>query len=186
MELWKDIPNFEGLYQANMNGEIRSVNHFRKNKTNGYEQKGKILKFNKNQSGYYQVKLSKNGVAKTYRVNRLIALTFIENPLNKETVNHINGNKTDNRVENLEWATRKEQIEHQHNILKIPYSNCKDCHIANMKKIIRDDGKIYNSLKEAKQDLNNKNAHITEVCQGKLKTTCGHSFKYSESEGMTY
>ena len=46
--------------------------------------------------------------------------------------------------------------------------------------------KIYNSLLEAKQDLKNKNAHITEVCQGKLKNTCGYSFKYLESEEMTY
>lgn len=137
MQLWKDIPNFEGLYQANINGEIRSLDHIRKNGTNKYIQKGKILKFNKNNSGYLQVRLSKNGISKTYRVNRLIALTFIENPLNKETVNHI-------------------------------------------------DGKIYNSLLEAKQDLKNKNAHITEVCQGKLKNTCGYSFRYLESEEMTY
>ena len=46
--------------------------------------------------------------------------------------------------------------------------------------------KIYNSLKEAKKDLNNKNAHITEVCQGKLNKTCGHSFKYLREEEMTY
>ena len=64
MKLWKDIPNFEGLYQASINGEIRSINHIRKNGTNKYEQKGKILKFTKNHSGYYQVRLSKNGVAK--------------------------------------------------------------------------------------------------------------------------
>ena len=54
------------------------------------------------------------------------------------------------------------------------------------KEIIRSDGKIYNSLQEAKQDLKNKNAHITEVCQSKLKNTCGYSFKYLESEEMTY
>ena len=150
MDLWRDIPNFEGLYQASANGEIRSLDHIRKNGTNEYKQKGKILKFNKNPNGYLQVRLSKNGVAKTYRVNRLIALTFIENPLNKKTVNHINGNKLDNRVENLEWATEREQAIHRHNILKVPYSDCKKCHEANKKKLIRSDGKIYNSLQEAK------------------------------------
>lgn len=185
-EIWKDIPGFEGLYQASINGKIKSINHIRKNGTNEYVQKGKILKFNLNSNGYYRVRLSKNGIAKTYRVNRLIALTFIENPLNKKTVNHINGNKLDNRVENLEWATEREQAIHRHNILKVPYSDCKKCHEANKKKIIRSDGKIYNSLQEAKQDLNNTNAHITEVCQGKLKKTCGYSFKYLESEEMTY
>lgn len=124
MDLWKDIPGFEGLYQANVNGEIRSLDHIRKNGTNKYEQKGKMLKVNKNPNGYLQIRLSKNGKAKTYRVNRLIALTFIENPLNKETVNHKNGNKLDNRVENLEWATRKEQTRHMHEVLGVPYADC--------------------------------------------------------------
>lgn len=178
MELWKDIPGFERLYQASVNGEIRSLAHIRKNGTNKYIQKGKLLKFNKNPNGYLQVRLSKNGVVRTYRVNRLIALTFIENPQNKETVNHINGDKLDNNVSNLEWATPKEQAIHRHKVLKVPYSDCKYCREANKKKIIRNDGKIYNSLLEAKNDLGNKNAHITEVCQGKLKTTCGYSFKY--------
>ena len=91
MELWKDIPNYEGFYQASDLGRIRSWDHVRKNGTNEYIQKGKILKFNKNNSEYYRVRLSKNGVVKTYRVNRLIALTFINNPLNKKTVNNKRG-----------------------------------------------------------------------------------------------
>ena len=124
MELWKDIPNYESLYQASNLGRIRSLDHVRKNGTNSYIQKGKILKFNKNYSGYYQVRLSKNGIAKTYRVNRLVALTFIDNPLNKETVNHKDGDKLNNKVENLEWATRKEQTNHMHKILGVPYADC--------------------------------------------------------------
>ncbi len=122
--IWKDIPGFEDLYQANTNGEIKSLDHFRVNGTGKYLQKGKLLKFNKNPSGYLQVRLSKNGKAKTYRVNRLIALTFIDNPYQKETVNHINGNKQDNRIENLEWATPKEQTKHMHEILGVPYADC--------------------------------------------------------------
>ena len=169
MDLWKDIPNFEGLYQASVNGQIKKVSN-----------ENKIMRFSLNQSGYLQVRLSKNGKAKTYRVNRLIALTFIKNPLNKRTVNHINGIKTDNRVENLEWATEKEQAIHRHKILGIPTSDCSACHKANLRKVIRDDGKIYNSIKEAKEDLNKPHAHIVEVCEGKLKSVYGFKFKYLE------
>jgi len=177
-EIWRDIPEYDGLYQSSNFGRIRSVGHIRKNGTNQYYQKGKILKFNKNPNGYLQVRLSKNGCAKTFRVNRLIALTFIDNPMNKETVNHINGDKLDNRVSNLEWATKQEQAIHRHKVLNVPYSNCKSCHTRNKRKIIRSDGKIYDSIKSAKQDVGNMNAHITEVCQGKLSSTCGYSYKY--------
>lgn len=179
MELWKDIPNFEGLYQASTDGEIRSLEHIRKNGTGQYLHTGKTLK-QKLTNGYLSIRLSKNGVAKTYRVNRLIASTFIPNPDNKRTVNHINGIKTDNRVENLEWATDKEQAIHRHYVLNVPTSDCSACHIANKRKVLRSDGKIYNSINEAREDLGKPNAHITEVCQGKLKSVYGYGFSYME------
>ena len=181
--MWKDIKGYEGLYQASTEGNIRSLPHIRKNGAGQYLQKGKILKLNLKKD-YLRVKLSKNGFSKTYRVNRLVALTFIENSFHKETVNHINGIKTDNRVQNLEWATAKEQAVHRHKILGISTSDCSACHKANRRKIIRSDGKIYNSIKEAKNDLNKPHAHIVEVCQGKLKSVYGYSFKYMEVKNV--
>lgn len=123
-EKWKEIPNFEGLYEASNLGRIRSIEHIRKNGTNEYKQKSKILKFNKNPNGYLQVRLSKNGIAKTYRVNRLIAMAFIPNYENKPTINHKDGNKLNNQINNLEWATHKEQTKHLHEVLGVPYADC--------------------------------------------------------------
>lgn len=166
-EIWKDIPGYEGLYQASNLGRIKS------------KKNNKILKLYKNQYGYLQVRLSKKGIVKLFRVHRLITNTFIYNKYNKPYVNHKDGNKQNNCVENLEWCTQKENVEHAIKILKIDYSKgIEKMHYKNQVKVKREDGKIYNSIKEAKEDINNKNAHIVEVCQGKLKTACGYKWSY--------
>ena len=101
MEEWKVIDGYDDYYVSNL-GRIKSL-------------KGKnprILKQNFNAHGYLQVSLSKNNIRKTYRVNRLVANAFISNPNNLPQVNHINCDKTDNRVENLEWCSISHNTKH--------------------------------------------------------------------------
>lgn len=108
-EVWKQIPGYEGIYQASTDGRIKSVER-KIQRCDGVEQvlKERILSPALNASGYYNVCLRKNGKAKSYLVSRLIAMTFISNPCSLPEVNHKNEIKTDNRVENLEWIGRKE------------------------------------------------------------------------------
>lgn len=113
-EIWHDIKGYEGLYQVSNYGNIKSMSRIRQGKKNRfYSTKKRILKphFNKKR-GYYQVILMKNGVIKLFTCHRLVAKTFLINIRNKKYVNHINGNKLDNKVENLEWCTHSENIVH--------------------------------------------------------------------------
>lgn len=104
-EIFKDIKNYEGLYQVSNLGNVKSLP---KSDGNGYTER--YLKFDKS-AAYYRVSLSKNGKVKRFSVHRLVAEAFIDNPLNKEQVNHINHITTDNFVENLEWCTSVENME---------------------------------------------------------------------------
>lgn len=105
-EIWKDILGFEGHYQASTLGRIKSLD---RKDTLGRSLKGRIMKQGETRGKYLTVGLSKNGVRKTYRVNRLILMTFCpcENMEILEA-NHKNENRQDNRLENLNWLTSQE------------------------------------------------------------------------------
>ena len=103
-EIWRKIEGFENYEVSNL-GNVRSL----KNK------KVKILKLIKRETGYIFINLYKNKKIHHKSVHRLVASTFIPNPQNKSQVNHIDGDKTNNKVENLEWCTAKENSQHAWN-----------------------------------------------------------------------
>lgn len=103
-EIWKDVKGYEGLYQVSNLGNVKSLDHIRRNGTNKYMQKGKILKPQK-ANGYCYVRLSKKGKTKQYLVHKLVANAFIKRNYKYKEINHINEIKSDNRADNLEWCT---------------------------------------------------------------------------------
>lgn len=114
-ELWKDIPEYEGFYQASNLGRIRSLdrettqwNRFKNVKA---IYKGKILSFELTTRGYLKCSLSKNGKQKTVLVHRIIAKTFLKDFDEKLTVDHIDCNKINNHIDNLRMVTLKENIQ---------------------------------------------------------------------------
>ena len=102
MEKWVSIKGYEGLYEVSDMGRVKSLKFG----------KEKILKPENHTFGYYRVILCKDGINKKYRVHRLVCLNFLDNPENKPQVNHKNGDKKDNRLENLEWCNNSENQKH--------------------------------------------------------------------------
>lgn len=111
-EVWKDVIGFYGIYQISDNGFVKAVETIKKKGRGNQFCPERILAFSIEKRGYLRVTLQKDKVKKYFGVHQLVATHFVENPENKKTVNHKDGDKSNNHFENLEWATNKEQINH--------------------------------------------------------------------------
>lgn len=125
IEIWKDISGYEGLYQVSNLGRVKSLARYRST-TIGKDRwyKEKILNNNSFSNGYLFVDLRPRKEKSCFLVHRLVAKEFIPNPSNKKTVNHKDGNRTNNNVSNLEWNTSSENMYHART-----QGNAKFCYI---------------------------------------------------------
>lgn len=178
-EEWKDIPNYEGLYQVSNLGRVKSLE---KIDALGHRLKEKILKPQINR-GYYRVNLYKNSIQKNYRVHRLVWEAFNGQIPKGYEVNHINEIKSDNRLSNLNLMTHKENVnfgtrnERAGKVLK----NRKDQSKLVLQYDLQDNFvKEYPSAHQAERELGFAQRHICECCNGKLKTAYGYKWRYKE------
>lgn len=111
-EIWRDVPGYEGLYQVSSIGRVKTLDRMIDAHVGYRHQKEQIMSFYIDKNGYRKVHICKDSKTKNVMIHRLVCMTFIENPRNLPEVNHINGIKDDNRVENLEWCTRSENEQH--------------------------------------------------------------------------
>jgi hypothetical protein len=116
-EIWKPIPGYIGMYEASNKGNIRAIKRILATDRGQRVYCKRLLKPSTTKVGYKRIVLSKSGKTKTFMVHRLVLLSFIKNEFNKKSVNHKDGDKANNQIENLEWATLSENQIHRYYVL---------------------------------------------------------------------
>lgn len=179
MMKWYPLKNNENLYEITTNGVVRRIAYdvIRQSNTS-YKRLPIILNSHHDKDGYLRVTIYDGKKSKMKYVHRLVAETFLDNPNNYEQVNHKNGIKDDNRVENLEWCNRSQNIRHRIDVLGVSLKNKKGSKEVEQYTL---DGILVNtypSAKEAGRQTNLSQGHISEVCRGEHMQYKGFIWKY--------
>lgn len=184
LEIWKDIYGCDGFFQVSNLGNVRvleHVHHCRRNRS--FLIRGRTLPKVKMNTGYLGAHIRRNNRPKLVNIHRLVAQAFIPNPQNKPTVNHIDFDRKNNRVDNLEWCTHAENNSHSRNSgrpRKVPKVTT-----ALYKPVLQLDleGRVikrYASIKQADRETGIPSTIIVRCAKGKLKATKGFKWCYEE------
>lgn len=191
-EVWKDIPEFED-YQVSNLGNVRSKDK-ETIQWNGHQntkmfRKGRILKQHKLR-GYFAVGMWKDGKMYNKQIHRLVAIAFLPNPNNYPIINHIDGNKENNNISNLEWCSYSHNVNEAYRLGLMTISNKhKDCArklgLSSGKRVMQIDLtgniiNIFNSGRKASLELGISQSGISLCCNGKTETYRGYKWKYIE------
>lgn len=185
MEIWMPIEGYEDSYEISSTGKVRSMDRYTKTWNGQVFKKGVIKKAKPDKDGYFKVWLSKESKKKPFFVHRLLAMHFIPNPHAFPVVNHIDGNKQNNNLSNLEWCTHSHNTKHSF-ALGLSKPSCggtsKKVHKLNpsTNEIIA----TYNSLSEASRENNITVTMISMCANGKCKLGKGFKWVFVD-EGVT-
>ena len=175
-EIWLPIEGYENLYEVSNLGRVRRLESVVNGKA-GSKRKvpGKILKPRANKNGYLMIRLSKNSIYRPCYLHRLVSSAFIPNPDKKFQVNHLDEDKTNNTVENLEWCTAKENVNYG-------TRNKRTAEKLQKPVLCVELNQIFPSLNEAARQLGLSKGNISNVLAGRYKTTGGYHFEYAETK----
>ena len=198
-EIWKDVIGYKGFYQVSNLGRIRSLDRTVERGCSYLPIKGKVLTGHINGDGYHFIGLCKNNIRKFLAIHRIVAQAFIKNKYDKPCIDHIDGNRLNNNVENLQWCTNKENMNNPISIKRMSKSlkgrsfskthkekiglanrNRTD-QSKNVAKIDKTSGKtikVYPSLGEAYRQTGIHFSNISKVCKKKTKSAGGFKWEF--------
>ena len=168
-ERWKPVVGYEGLYEVSNFGRVRSLNYHRSGKQ-------KILKPLVQTKGYLGFTLYKNGCRKQHKLHRIVAEAFIPNTDNLPQINHKDEDKTNNRVDNLEWCDNKYNCNYGNRTERSAVSHCRKI---NQYKLNGQYIKTWSSMKDIQLELGFYNSRISECCHNKCKSAYGFIWRYA-------
>lgn len=198
-EEWRDIPNYEGLYQVSNLGRVRSLDRIvRRNDGVDVRHKSRILKPRDNGNGYLYVDIHNGGITKRMYIHRLVAMAFLSNPNGYDEINHKSDIKSDNSVGNLEWCNRSYNASYGTKIQRTVntcqkngvYKKSLDLKTelgiyGGRKSVAMCDAdwnvlRIFRSIMDAARCINVNPGKICECCKGSRNQTRGYKWKYYE------